>query len=332
MTEPVKHRTLRERFIDLFRSGTKGWNQSEIRSELREALKQVEPLYNYIDDVWEEDGYVIYCCYSAVPGGQLAFHPDGYPMEPYTTKIYRRDFTLTTEGVVTLEDRVEVEYVGSFEPVMAAAGAAVPKAACSCGGVKSPTTAAATSQPQGDSMKTKTERITALMANDHNPVKSQAMLEAADDAQLTSLEAHCEAVVTQKAAAEALLAEKTAAETKAAGLQTQLAAASAAQVTPEELTRLRALAAAEDARDKAAKVELVAQLKSAQSVHTEEKLNSLTVAELRDIAALVKIDVKPVDFSGRFAAGGQDSKTDTYAPPDAYAPDLAKMQTGGRSN
>ena len=41
------------------------------------------------------------------------------------------------------------------------------------------------------------ERITALMAHAGNPIKDQKALEAASDATLTTLEAHCAAVTQQ---------------------------------------------------------------------------------------------------------------------------------------
>lgn len=330
MTEPVKRRTLRERLTDLFRAAVKGWSQTEIKQELREALKQIEPLYNYIDDVWEEDGYVVYAVYSAVPGGMLAFHPDGYPMEPYTTKIYKRQFTMTAEGVVTLADRVEVEFVGSFEPVTAAAGRA---AACSCGGRVSPTTAAA-SQPQGEGMKTKAERITALMGHAHNPVKDQKALEALPDAVLDALEASSDAAATAKAAAEKLATDKAAADAELATLK----AAAGQTAAPAPLTTEQFMAAAPaeitdivtrfKAAEAAKKAELVAKLKAAQQVHTEAELNAMSVEQLTKVAALVKVDAGTTDYSGRFAGGapGAGGAEPSYAPPDPYAPALAAMR------
>lgn len=330
MAEPIKRRTLRERFSDLFRSAVKGWNQSEIRAEVRDALKAIEPLFDYLDDVWEDDGYIIYCVYAPVNGGTLAFAPEGYPLEPYTTKTYRRNFTMAKDGAVTFEDRVEVEFVGEFKPVRAAGD----RAACSCGG----TVPATQSTTEGDeAMKTKNERAAALAANEFSPIRDLKTLTDSSDAVLDGLEAHCASAATAKAASDKAL--KDANDAKATA-ETALRVATEAAAAPKTLTTEEIMAASPEiagivtrfkAAEAAQKVELVTKLKAAQSVHDEAALNAMSLDALRNVAALVKVAAPTVDYTGRFAGtpeGDPTPETD-FAPPDAYAPGLAAIKAAG---
>lgn len=333
ITEKPKRRTLRERFKDLFRAAVPGWSQSDVRDAVREALKMAEPLYDYIDDVWEEDGYVVYCVYAAVPGGMLAF--DGpYPIEPYTTKTYKREFMIDERLAtpVTLGERVEVEFVGEFKPVRAAGA---PRAgACSCGG-EQPATQPVT---EGDAaMKTKAERIVALMAHPNNPMKDQKALEAASDENIAALEVASEALkaaAEAKAASDKAAADKAAADLKAAEDKkaSDLKAAADAPGAPKTLTEAEILAASPEiadivkrarAAEAAQKVELVGKLKAAQQAYTEAELSAMNVEQLTKLAVLAKVDAPKVDYSGRFAGGEQEQ---SFAPPDSYAPALEKMK------
>jgi hypothetical protein len=108
--------------------------------------------------------------------------------------LYQCTFSLSADGVVTLnDDEKEVAVVTTYEPVeesedevKAAAAAKIASAAagapaseptkkpCGCG------PKAAEKKP----MKTREERITALMACEHSPVKDKAILESLTDAQL----------------------------------------------------------------------------------------------------------------------------------------------------
>lgn len=327
MPEPAKRRTLRERWKDAFRSGVKGFSQSDVRNEIRDALKAIEPLYRYIEDVWESDGYVVYSVIAQVGETPLSFSSDGYPNEPYTTKMYRRDFTMTKDAAVTFSDtRVEVEPVVYFEPVTAAES----RAACECGRPKLPTAVVTQPSAQGDSMATtKAERITALMANEFNPLKDQKALEAADEKGLAAMEAHVANAKTLKDAADAVAAEaKAAADKKTADEE---AAKKAAEGTPKVLSEAEYLAdpntpkfikdmyAERKAAEDRERGTLVVKMKDAQKVYDEAALKAMPIQQLRDCAMLMKVEPEPVNYAGTGRAAREgDSDYMNQPPPDGY--------------
>lgn len=183
---------------------------------------------------------------------------------------------------------------------------------CKCGGHSA----------QGEEeMKNKTERIAALMASEHNLVKDQKALEAITDEKVfTALEAHVEAQVKLKAAADATAAEKK----RADDAEIALKAAQAAQIPAEELTELRALAAERKAKDDAEKVELVGKLKAA-GAFTEEELTAKSVSELRKLATLAKVETP--DFSGRgLPRAASGNKTEDFTPPNPYEAGIKALQ------
>lgn len=202
------------------------------------------------------------------------------------------------------------------------------KAACSC--------------TEG-SMKTKAERITALMSNEHNPLKDLKALEANTEEGLRLLEEHCEKAATLKAAADKLATDQKASEEKAAAdlkaaeekaktveerltsAETALKTAQAAQIPAEELATMRALAEAKKAEDAKTKTTLVAQLKTAAAgVYTEAELNAMDILSLTKIAALAKVDAP--DYSGRAMPMATRVAAETYAPPDPYAAGIKALQ------
>ena len=346
----VKRRSLRERLVALLpmRQAVAGWSQNDIRDEIREALKSIEPLYQYIEDVWEEDGYVVYSVWSAVEGGTLSFDAYGYPVDPYRTKMYHRDFTMTTEGEVTFTDtRFEVETVISFEPVTATGTEPRATQSCQhCGG-------SAATQHDGDGMDKK-ERIATLMAHAHNPIKEEAALMALTDDGLKALEASCKKAkeadekriiaasdartaeekqkdelleklktCTQKVYSEAdLKAMKVEELQKVADLVT--AASAQPEVASEEdwmksaPENVRSMVLRFQTAEQKQKDELIASLKTAQKVYSEDELKKLNVEELQRIATLSNVETAPVDFSARASARAESG--DVYSqPPDGYA-------------
>lgn len=204
-------------------------------------------------------------------------------------------------------------------------------------------------------MMTKAERIAALLKHEHNPIKDQKALEANTDEGLRMLEVHCENATKLKAAADALRAAAECkackgegkafgkeckdcggtGELKAAEMQAKLAeteaalkAAQAAQIPAEELTQLRALAAAKagaDAAEKAALVEKLVPLKTL----TKEQLEAKTLDDLKTLAAFAKIPA-PVDYSIKGIPTPRAAEDATsYAAPDPY--NLKALQ-GGKAN
>ena len=355
--EPMKKRSLRERLMALLPMREAGMSQDDIRNELREALKSAEPLYQYIEDVWESDGYIIYSVWSAVEGGTLSFDVYGYPVDPYTTKMYQRDFTMTEEGGVTLaETRVEVETVISFEPVTATGTEPRATQSCEhCGG-------SATTQ-HGGSMDKK-ERIAALMAHSHNPIKEEAALKALTDDGFKALEASCkkakeaeearlaaaasdtrtadekkkdELLKTLKTCTQKVYSEDELKALKVDELQKVADLVTAASQTPSEPQlvseedwlksapeNVRSMVVRFQTAEQKQKDELIASLKTAQKVYSEDELKKLTVEELQKIATLSNVETTPVDFSARASARAPDTDDVYSKPPDGYAMALDK--------
>lgn len=194
---------------------------------------------------------------------------------------------------------------------------------CACGG----------SSAKGEDM-TKAERVAALLKNEHNPLKDQKALEAATDDSLKALETHCENAATLKATADKIAADdKAKADAEAAKLK---AAEDAKKPEIKSLSEedfmkmappsIKALIEDKKAEDAARKTGLIASLKVAQTVYSEDELKAMDMPQLSKIAQLA--DVKTPDFSGRgVPIQRAASETDVYAnPPDGYALALAKQR------
>jgi hypothetical protein len=194
---------------------------------------------------------------------------------------------------------------------------------CSCGGNGAAHT--------GEVDMTKVERIKALVATPGYSEADAKWLEAVPDERLTALEGSAKEASDLKAAAD-----KTAADLKAAqeaattaaaantALEARLKAAEANMIPAEELTRLRAMAAAKQAEDNTKHASLVEQLKTAQTVLTEEQLKAATLTDLEMYAALAKVGT-PVDQTARILPRAA-SKNQTYEAPDPYAAGIKALQ------
>ncbi len=193
-----------------------------------------------------------------------------------------------------------------------------PKPPCGCGGHE-PVNAAPAA---GDKDMEKKERIAALVANPHSPVKSLKMLEAATDDELTALEAQAGTI---KAAAEKAVADAAtlkAAQDAEAKAKADLKAAQEAPITIDRLPAdLKALVDGAVAAATAKKEGLVATLKAAQTAFTEDDLKAMPVEQLEKLSAAV---VKPAPavnaplFSG-IPVPRISGDANQYAPPDTYA-------------
>ncbi len=200
---------------------------------------------------------------------------------------------------------------------------------CSCG---TKTTANRT----GDIDMTKEARITALMSNEHNPLKDKTALEALPEASLTALESHCTAT---KDAADRAATERQTLEGK---VNTLVAAASKPKTTEEFLAtapeEIRTIVTKFNAGQVARKTELVTKLKantSVASAYTEAELAEMTVDQLEKIAKAAQIEVAAshIDFSGLSVAAPASSLTATEkqaapAPPDFSAKIRAQGAAG----
>jgi len=89
-----------------FRRAQEGTSDSEIHSALWDALRAVEPGFDYIADVFQDDGTVIYV---TIPED--------------TFLMFRRSFSVNDDGEVTISDDAEqVEPVTEYKPVAAESG------------------------------------------------------------------------------------------------------------------------------------------------------------------------------------------------------------------
>lgn len=188
---------------------------------------------------------------------------------------------------------------------------------------------------QGETM-TKTERIAALMANAFNPLKNQKALEAIDEKELTTLEAHCESAAKSaadlKAATEKQTADLKAATEKVATTEAALKAAESKQLTEEQFmaaapASVKSIITQHQAREAAEKTALITSLKTAAAgVYSEEELKAMDNAQLIKLASLAKAEL-PADFSGqgipipRTAASGED-----FSTPDPYEAGLKVLK------
>jgi hypothetical protein len=189
-------------------------------------------------------------------------------------------------------------------------------------------------------MKTKQERIAALIGNTHNTVKDIKVLEAASDEVLTALEAA--AKTTEEAATKLTAAEtaKTAAETAAAEAVAAKATAEAALKTAQEapitidrLTpELKQIVADHTARDTAEKTELITSLKTAAAgAYSEAELTAMDTASLRKLATLARVEAPaPKNYAGNGVVRPAPVSGENYAPPDPYAAGIKALQASGK--
>lgn len=300
-------------FLQSIRGAEINESDRDVRRNLDDALRAVEPGYMGIDEVYpdgSDDLTSPYVVYSVMPADE--WH------------MFRRTYTLAGD-VVTLGAAPEkVEQVTTYQPVTAAA-AAQP---CSCGGQQARN---AGSKPTQEGITVdKAARIKLLMESEHNPFKDQKALEAADEKALVALEAHCANAKTLKDAADKLATDKAAVDgLDGRGMPAPKAAAAEA---PKPLTRAEILAAdpsiasivaQHEAREAREKTELKTQLKvAAAGVYTEDELDKMSVGELSKLATLAKVETT-VDYSGR-GTPRVPAKAEDYTPPDPYAADLER--------
>lgn len=320
MSEPT---SIRERLGGLIRSlMPRGWGDDEVKKDLYDALLKTEPNARNGDILRVTNADLVYALYPdySYYNGSSPLPPTTYWKRGYTYDSETKTFSLSGE-------RTQVEPTTVYEPLRAAQDDdnkddKEPKPPVEDSEPEPEPKRAACGCASGDeNMK---EKVTALMANPHNPIKNQKVLEAMTEAELTALEASCTETATLKAAAAA--AEKTAndVKTELTETQTKLKAAEDKQKeVDDKLAAMQPIIDEHTARVAAEKTALVTTLKAAQSAYSEEELIAKSVAELQKIATLTATAVPAVDFSGRGvpvlqrAAGTGDNSE--FDPPPAYA-------------
>lgn len=201
------------------------------------------------------------------------------------------------------------------------------KTACGCSGHAKP------AGKEGEDDMNREQRITALMSSEHNPLKDKKALEASSEEGLKALEAHVE---KEAAAATARAAEQ---KTKDDAEAANRAAAAAKPKTKEEWlaeapAEVRTLVAEAEADRVAEHTALVAELKAAQKVYSEEDLKAKTNKELRQLRDLVAPETAEtraaVDFRTRTPRNNEGDKKDYMSepPPNGYRIALDKASGG----
>lgn len=311
----VKKPTLLSRFLAAFRTAMPGgWTDVEVRQELRDELLAREPGMANGDVISFTDKRVVYCLWPSMNQTM----PNYGPASP---EYYARDYRFE-DGKCVLDDREEVEPTMTY-PAIKAAEEIVPELPvtptpqpCSCGNHAVITA--------GEENMDRKERIAALVANPHSPVKSLKMLGEATDEELTSLETQAGGI---KAAAEKATTDAAALVKAQADLKTAQDAL-AAPITEDQLPEAyRTAMAAQRAAEQAEKDTLVGKLKAAQTAYTEDELKALSTVDLKKLATLAKVDVvagpRVLDFSGKGVPRVAADAGENFAPPDSYAAALA---------
>jgi hypothetical protein len=328
----TEKRSLLQRLGGLLRMASPaGRSDTEVRSELVEALEEKEPRMKYngwVVDVYENEGLVVYCMYD----------------ESYDMDLFVRDFKWDGKTAVIGDLYAEVEAHTVYEveddenqanevliTQLRVAQKLEPKAAtapCGCGGNKTtePVTA---STSQGETMKTRDQRIMAMIAasaaliaaGKKAPVYAEAdkpWLTQVPDAHFDSLEA---AVVTPvEEPVVPTTPPTTAVATTAAAAAQPLTEAQFMAAAPQSLKRTLARA---QASETARKSFLTGRLKTAQTEYDEAALVAMDIDELERMARMLKVS-GPVDAASDFSGQGSPRETfsangDVPAPPDMNA-------------
>lgn len=310
-----------QRMIDKFRVHQEdGVSDTELRNELWDAVRNVEPGFEWIESVFPETGRVVYA----------VSRDDAF-------MLFRRSFEVDDEGEVTLaDDAEEVEQTVEFTPVSASADdesnnhtAATGSADCSCGGSQ-PT--AAQDNNQGDSpMSEKLKKLVdGLIACEASPF-------AEDDRERLSTfnEPALEAMAAKFAAAEGDEdgategGEETApAEGEEEEEETAEAAAAAPTAEPagdavtlsrEQFDDVMASANAHKAHVASQKKVLVARLVAAQKTYTQVELQAMSLESLEKTARLLRAATPENPTGGPDYIGRGMSESDAQ-PSSAVAP------------
>lgn len=334
--EPVEEKKPRG-ILAMLRSALRSANLSptvsdqDIKDELREALNKLEPSGAYIIavysdrvifDVYEDGSYVLYSrtydnAYKLGDRVSVEFVGSYVPTEVPDAEAGGDDLITATRRLLkaaagarhSAADNTDIKSIHDLSVQLGAAcsptvvGASGTKP-CGCG----QPAAASTTTTEGDGMKTKPERIAALMAHTHSAIKDATILDTLSDAALAALEVSADAAKT--AAAVPVPAAPAAPKT--------LSEAEVMSALPESVKRTLARAEAVEKTQKAA---LVTALKGHSDVYTEDALNAMTIESLQTLAKFAKLDTPSIDFGALPVA--RSASADTAPAPDGYAAPLA---------
>jgi hypothetical protein len=303
--KPKKPSFLSRMLGSMMRAAVLKTNEGETMTELfgmvSDALYANEPGFMWLDDIKPDENLAIYFV-----------RPEDRDI------MYQRKFTVDN-GEVTLDaERTEVEWTRELKPV-AAASAPQPTTAssCSCGGAKH---AEQNTAKDDDAMKTKAERITALVDGKKLQGVTKEFLETCNDAQLTALEADAAKVTTPETTPVTPTTPTTAASTEKStkeNVEDVLKKMSEDDFLACAPKSIRDLVASERTREAAERTNLVAAMKTSQTEFTEDELKALPIEQLRKFSRVCKVNVPAVDFGGRGIPRDEPSNGDDYSAPKA---------------
>jgi len=300
--DPEEKRGLLSRILGVFRENkaTEGVSDRDLRRSLDAALRAIEPGFMGVDEVFPAESQVIYSV---------------NPTDKWQTM--RRGYSTNKDGAVTLKDNAEeVEPIVSYQAVKTAEGAPAPSTACGCGKT--------TTIKGAENMKEEVKKIIE---------GSAGRFTDADATWLENVPADRLAALTPVPATEVKPAATPAVPTPVATPaatpepvdEPKAAAAAPVQKTEAQLEEefmkaapesLRTLIERQRAAETKKRNELVASLKTAQTVYTEAELTAMPVEQLEKVAALAHVE-QPADYSGRGVPRVADGK-DTFTPPNPY--------------
>lgn len=345
--EKITHRSLGERFAGMFKRmlSPAGWSDTQVRSELIEALEEKEPRLKYagwVVDVYDNEGLVVYCMYD----------------EDYDLDLYVRDFTWDGKVAIIGDMFAEVEAHTVYEveddenqanevlitTLRSAQKLTEPKL-CGCGGTKpnpKPTTLALiTGNAKGAGMKTREERVTAMIAASGGKFTEadRTGLVAMSESTFTTLEAVKPTDKPNKPSPNTGGTEEMPTKPpqpdpdKPKGETKDTAAAAAPESQEAFLARnpdLKRIVDRAAAQDKARRVLLVGKLKTAQKEYTEPELEKMPTEDLERMARLLAA-TDTVDYSGLASPRELESSESEGAPKppslnDAIRAARAKQQ------
>lgn len=183
---------------------------------------------------------------------------------------------------------------------------------------------------------TRAEQIAALVADRYSGFKEgdEAMLETCSDGRLEEFRAASDARKVDEQKARTTETELTKANARLKVSDEKLRAAEQMPSEEEWLAKAppkyKALIDADRAEEDTIKASIISKLKDL-GANTEAELKEMSVDQLRQLAAYARVTIP--DFSGRGVPKDRyatSKNTNSYAPPDPYAPGLEQMRNASK--
>lgn len=282
-----------------------GMSDADLREGLFSALRADEPGFEGIQEVFPNDGVVIYV---TAPEGELQY--------------FEREFDVSEDGEVSLaEDKVQVEPTLKYEPVAAqedmetkdsSEESTLAAGDCGCNKNRGDGGDAITDNQEGDATTMSDSNLDGLV---ERLIASEVSPFTEDDR--SSLEAFGEDRLTELAdgfteASESADEEPvTAPEDNEQGEDT-------VQLSRQDYEDMRAAAGAFRRQEEQRRKSLISSLSVAQDTYSKEELAEKDTEELEKLTRLAKVDKAEPDYSGRGFPTAASRKAKKPSLPDPY--------------